>query len=183
MKVLIAYYSQTGNTAQVARAIHEQVVSAGHKAHLKEIGEVTSGSLGDYDLVFLGSACHSTDLAAPVKAMLREVSPSPPFKLAGFVTHATLMPDGDDGDREQYERWASKCIVSFEKACQEAQIEFLGYFHCLGAPSPPIEVFIHNTIVTDADEWAAYIEQLRKHPDDEDLHRAKAFARQILAKC
>ena len=183
MKVLIAYYSQTGNTAQVARAIHEQVVAAGHKAHLREMGEVTPDSLGDYDLVFLGSACHSTDLATPVKAILRDAPPSSPFKLAGFVTHATLMPDGDGGDRDLYERWASKCIVSFEEACQELQIEFLGYFHCLGAPSPTIEAFIHSTIVTDADEWEAYIEQLIKHPDDEDLRRAKAFARQILAKC
>jgi hypothetical protein len=62
-------------------------------------------------------------------------------------------------------------------------IVFLGYFHCQGAPSPPIEAFIHNTIITNEDEWALYIAQVRKHPDDRDLQQAREFARQVLESC
>ncbi len=62
-------------------------------------------------------------------------------------------------------------------------IDFLGYFCCQGAPSPPIEQFIHNTIVTDEDEWEDYIEEVRKHPDNEGLRKARQFALGILVKC
>jgi hypothetical protein len=82
MKILITHFSQTGNTAKVARAIHEAVSSRGHEGDLREIGEVTAESLNEYDLVYLGSACHDTDLAKPVKRLLEEIGGLPPFKLA-----------------------------------------------------------------------------------------------------
>ena len=40
MKVLIAYYSETGNTAQVARAIGEKIQSQGYEVHLRDLGEI-----------------------------------------------------------------------------------------------------------------------------------------------
>jgi flavodoxin I len=182
MNILIAYFSQTGNTAQVARAIWEEVSSHGHEVHLKELGEITPDGLSDYDLVFLGSACHDADLAKPAKRMLEGIPPSPAFKLAGFATHATYTPDGGEREQALYERWASGCVRSFYRASQEKQIEFLGYFGCQGVPSPPIEAFIHSTIVTDEAEWETYIEEVRKHPNEEDLHKAREFARQVLTK-
>ena len=183
MRILITYYSQTGNTAKVARAICEAVSSRGHEVTLREIGEVTAGSLSDYDLVYLGSTCHDTDLARPVKRLLEDVGESSPFKLAGFCTHATQMPEDGERERELYERWAGNCIRTFHRVSEGKQIAFLGYFHCQGAPSPPIEAFIHNTIVTDDGEWEAYIAGVRAHPDKEDLQKAQEFARQVLAKC
>jgi hypothetical protein len=54
-------HSETGNTENIARAIYEEV-SKEHGAHLKEIKQVSADTLNSYDLVFLGSACHSTDL-------------------------------------------------------------------------------------------------------------------------
>jgi flavodoxin len=181
VKILIAYFSETGNTAKVARAICEEASSQGHEVHLKEIGEITSQGLNAYDLVFLGSACHDADLARPVKQILAGIAPSPRFKLAGFATHASYTPGGSDREQKAYERWASKCGLSFSRASREKQIDFLGCFGCQGAPSPPIEAFIHSTIVTDEDEWRAYTEEARKHPNEEDLQNARAFARQALA--
>ena len=183
MNILIACFSQTGNTAKVARAIYEAVSSRGHEVYLREIGEVTAESLSDYDLVYLGSTCHDTDLARPVKRLVEDVGESPAFKLAGFVTHATQMPEDGERARELYERWAGNCIRSFRRVSEEKQIEFLGYFHCQGVPSPPIEAFIHNTIVTDDGEWETYIAEVRAHPNKEDLQKAGEFARQVLAKC
>jgi flavodoxin I len=162
MKILITHFSQTGNTAKVARAIHEAVSSRGHEGDLREIGEVTAESLNEYDLVYLGSACHDTDLAKPVKRLLEEIGGLPPFKLAGFATHA------------------GNCIRTFHRVSEEKQIAFLGYFHCQGAPSPPIETFIHNTILTDDGQWETYIGEVREHPNKEDLQEAREFARQVL---
>jgi flavodoxin len=180
MKVLIAYYSETGNTAQVAQAIGEEMASQEHEVCLREVGAITADTLTAYDLVFLGSACHDADLAGPVKQILDQIPTSPTFKLAGFATHASHTPEGGDRQRELHERWASGCQRSFRQASQEKGIAFLGYFGCQGAPSPPIERFIHSTIVTDEDEWAAYVHEVRKHPDEDDLRKAKEFAQEVM---
>ena len=183
MDTLVAYYSQTGNTTQIARAIYDEVSSQGHQVHLKTVAEIKSDDLNAHDLVFLGSACHDAGLAKPVERLLAEIGKSPSLKLAGFVTHATQM--AEDGARagELYERWAGNCIRTFHQVSEEKEIAFLGYYHCQGAPSPPIEAFIHNTIVTDRDEWETYIEEVKKHPTAKDRQDARAFAQRILTKC
>ena len=94
MKVLIAYYSETGNTAQVAQAIGEEMASQGQEVCLRDVDAITADMLSAYDLVFLGSACHDSDLARPVKQILGQIPTSAPFKLAGFATHASYTPEG-----------------------------------------------------------------------------------------
>jgi len=180
MKVLIAYYSETGNTAQVAQAIGEEVQSQGHEVHLRDLGKIAPDTLTAYDLVFLGSACHDADLARPIKQILERIPTSPAFKLAGFATHASQTPEGGGRRRELHERWASGCQRSFRQASQDKGIAFLGYFGCQGAPSPAIEQFIHSAIVTDEDEWEAYVQEVRNHPDEDDLRKAKEFAQAVL---
>jgi len=102
------------------------------------------------------------------------------LKLAGFFTH------GCPNAGEAFDRWASKCISSFEKASKERQIDFRGHYHCQGVMSPAVEdamgrYFAEKGTVT-ADDWNKYVEELRKHPDHEDLQRAKEFARTVLSK-
>ena len=178
-KVLVAFYSETGNTEKIARAIYQEA-SKDHEAHLKRIEKVAEETLNDYDLVFLGSPCHSTDLAAPVKRILDALPKSPDFKLAGFFTHG--CPKAGD----VFDRWASKCILSFEKVSKEKQIDFRGYYHCQGVMSPPVEdamrrYFTEKGTVS-ADDFNEHIEELEKHPNHEDLQRAKGFARAVLSK-
>lgn len=182
MRILIVYFTQTKNTEKVARGIYEGLLSQGHEVHLEKIGGINSGILNDYDLVFVGSACNDADLAQPVKQFLDGVSHSPLFKMAGFVTHATYTGEGGNRERELYEAWAGKCIKSFNRVSQEKNIDFLGYFHCQGAPIPEIAEFVHRVIVTDEDEWEKYIEEVNKHPTEEDIQRAKEFARNVVLK-
>jgi flavodoxin I len=181
MRILVAYYSETGNTAKIAGAICEALSTEGHKADLMHLGEIAPDTLNAYDLVFLGSACHDADLAKPVKRILDQIPVSPAFKLAGFVTHASYTPEGGDRERQTHETWASRCALSFRQASQDKGFDFLGYFGCQGAPSPPIEQFIHSAIVTDEDEWQEYIQEVRKHPDEDDLRKAREFAQAVLA--
>ena len=181
LKILVACYSETGNTAKVAGAIQDEVASLGHEAHLKALGDLTADALAGYDLVYIGSACHDADLARPVKELLEQIPPASGFKLAGFATHATYAPGGSDAEQEAYTTWASRCPHAFQRACEERGIDFLGYWSCQGAPSPPIEQFIRNSIVTDRDDWEEYVQEVRRHPDKEDLRHAREFARQVLA--
>ena len=157
MNILIAYSTHTGNTEKIAKAIYEEVLSQGNDAHMKHIGEIATEQFNDYELVFLGSSCHDADLVQPVKRVLDEITQLPPFRLAGFVTHATPTPEGGERQRAIYEKWAGKCIQTFEGVCQEKGINWCGYFSCQGVPSPPIEEFIHREIVTDEDEWEKYL--------------------------
>ena len=171
MKVLIAYYSETGNTERIARAIYDEV-SMKHNTDLKRVDEITVDTLSDYDFVFLGSACHSTDLASPVKRILDAIPNSPKFKLAGFFTQATSSGG--------FNRWASRCISSFQETSKEKRIDFKGYYNCQGFPSPPIQEFIKRAIVTSPDAWKEYIKEVMKHPTLKDLQKAKEFATKIL---
>lgn len=182
MKTLIAYFTETGNTEKIARAIHQEVLSHGHEVHLKSIADVAPDDLNAYDLVFLGSACHDADLATPAKMFLEATPRSPSFKLAGFVTHATRTPEGGDRDRQYHEQWAGKCAESFERISQENDIELLGYSGCQGAPSQPIEAFIHRAIIPDEKEWQEYVTEARKHPNDKDMEQTREFARAVLRR-
>ena len=179
MKILITYFSQTGNTKRIAEAIYEEI-SHNHETELKAVKKVKVENLDNYDLVFIGSACHDTDLAKPILRFLKKIPKSPKFKVAGFFTHATTPPEKDKRDNSLFEQWAGNCIKTFEKFEKEKQIDYKGHFRCQGLPSPPIEKFIHQTIIKDENEWKEYLTEVTKHPNTLDIENAKKFARDIL---
>jgi len=181
MKSLVAYFTQTENTKMIAEAIYE-VLSTNGEANIDTVRRVDLESLSEYDLVFVGAPCHDSDLAPPVKGFLEKLPDSSKFKLVGFFTHSTNMPDGTDRNQELYDQWAGRCIPTFENACKDKNIELLGYFHCQGKASEPIEGFIRQEIMTDDDEWSEYLPELRKHPDSNDIENAKKFVKEILGK-
>ena len=181
MKILIAYYSETGKTLMIASAIHDVVNSEENEVNLIAIDGISPEELNEYDLVFVGSACHHADLHSSVKNFLYEIPQSSSIKLAGFATHSTILPDGTARHDDLYRKWAGLCQPTFERIAEEKSIQFLGYFHCTGAPSPMIETFIHSAIISDEMEWQEYISEIRKHPDAEDLKNAGKFATDILS--
>ena len=179
MKILVTYFSQTGNTEKIAQAIHE-VSSKDHESTLKKIKKVKIEELEDYDLVFIGSPCHDSDLAKPALRFLKKIPDSPKNAIAGFYTHSTFLPEGDERIKKLSEKWSGKCIATFEDVKKEKNANFKGYFRCQGIPSPPIEQFIHKTIIKDDEEWADFIEEVKKHPNENDIEDAKKFAQDIL---
>jgi flavodoxin len=54
-KVLVIYWSATGNTEKVANAIQKALVCEGAEIVVKEISEAAEEELYQYDLIFLGS--------------------------------------------------------------------------------------------------------------------------------
>ena len=179
MKILVTYYSQTGQTKKIAKVIHEAVAEK-HESTLKKLSKVSVDNLNDYDLVFAGAPCHHSDLAAKLKKFLSSIPPNPSFKLAGFFTHACLPPENSEEDKLLFERWVGKCAPTFEQVVQEKNISFLGYFRCMGAASKMIEIFIRREIITDKNKWEEYLPDLRASPKAEDLANARAFALNVL---
>jgi len=180
MKVLVVYYSQTGNTEKIAKVIHEEI-STKHETDLKKLNKITSDFLNGYDLVVVGAPCIDSDLANPLKTFLNDLPISPKFKLAGFYTHATFMTD-DDGQGGLFSKWAGKCLMTFEQVCKSKQIPFIGDFHCMGKANPMIEQFIHQEIITDEKEWETYLPDLKTRPNENDMENARQFAQDIISK-
>jgi flavodoxin len=171
MKVLVAYYSDTGNTEKIGKAISEEA-SKKDKVDLKKIKDVTVDNLNDYDFVFLGSPCIAGDIATPVKKLLTAIPKSPKFKLAAFLTHMSPVSEKHDG--------YGRCLVSFENAKKEKQVDFKGSFDCQGGPAPRVQELVKQGRNVPADLFEKLMAEARKHPSPEDQKRAKEFARQVL---
>ena len=52
MKVLVTYFSQSGNTEKIANAIYEEA-SRANEAELKKLEDITPEGVAGYDFVFL----------------------------------------------------------------------------------------------------------------------------------
>jgi flavodoxin I len=172
MKILIAYFSQTGNTEQIANAIHQEV-SGSNEADLAKVEEVSADSIGEYDVVFVGSPIHGNGLAAPVKELMEALPEGSSFKLAGFVTHASSAYEREGFDQG---------MQSLEDISTSKNIAYLGVFDCEGRMSPMLQPMVQEARGVSDEEWAERMAQLDQHPSAEDEQKAKDFAREIISK-
>jgi len=71
MKVLIAYFSLSGNTENIAKYIAEGIRISGSQAVTKKISELkTVETLAGYDGYIFGSPTYHRDMAEPMKTFL-----------------------------------------------------------------------------------------------------------------
>ncbi len=161
MKVLVAYYSETGNTEKVARAIYESVQE---EKTIKKFSEVES--LAGYDLLFIGFPVQSHSV--PVKAMSIFDLLAAGQKVALFSTHGSLR--GGELPRQAIEH----ALALSGKAM------ILGTFGCRGRVSENIVAALMKKPEHKA--WAEEAQSAAKHPDEHDLEDAGDFARQMLSK-
>ncbi len=172
MKILITYLSQTGNTEKVAKAIYEEA-SPGHEVETKKLEEVSAENFSGYDLLFIGSPIHAGNLAAASKDFLIRLQVPSGKKMAGFLTHAgPAYP----------EQIMSKFIEPFKTACEKNGLEYLGCFSCQGFLNPAIHEMVKKGQNLTDEQWAERVKEMTGHPDAEDLNKARAFAKEVLAK-
>jgi len=69
-RILVAYYSRSGNTKKLAEAFAEGVKEEGVDIALKRVEEVQVKELLDYDGIALGSPTYYGHMAAPVKKLI-----------------------------------------------------------------------------------------------------------------
>lgn len=172
MKISITYFSQTGNTEKVGQAICEEM-SQGHEVVFKTLDEVENQPVGACDLFVLGTPIHSNGLPMPVKEFLEKLDDSPKFKMAAFVTHMSSAYQ-----TEAFE----KGIAAIQQAASEKGVTFLGTFDCQGKLAEPIQAQVQKTRNIPEDVWKAKMDETNKHPDMDDLAKARVFAREILVK-
>jgi len=72
LKVLIIYWSATGNTEKVAAAIQQALSREGLKPVIKKVAEAAEEELFHYDLIFLGSPSYMWQPPAPVQEYIKE---------------------------------------------------------------------------------------------------------------
>jgi len=171
MKVLVTYFSQTGNTEKIAKAISE-AAAQGNEVELKKMETVSAGDTTGYDFIFVGSPLHAANLAAPVKEFLSAISAGPSQKLAGFITHsAPAYPD------QAMEGFTEPMTT----ACNEKGIEYKGCFDCQGFLTEALHEMIKQRQNATDEEWEETVKQMTGHPDDEDVARAREFTQEVLA--
>ncbi len=68
-KILIAYYTRTGNTAKMAGHIAEGVKKEGIEPLVKEIKDVKVDELPDYDAIIIGSPTYYGTMSAEIKKL------------------------------------------------------------------------------------------------------------------
>ncbi|MCP4755462.1 MAG: flavodoxin [Proteobacteria bacterium] len=170
MKILITYFSQTGNTEKIARAIGE-IAAQSDETEIKKMEEVDAASVSGYDFIFLGSPLHASNLAGPVKKFLENLQAGAGQKLAGFITHfAPAYPDqAMDG-----------FVEPIKAACADKGIEFKGCFDCQGALTESLHEMVQKSQNFSDEEWAGIVKAMAGHPDAGDEAKAKEFAKEVI---
>ena len=172
MKVLVTYYSQSGNTEKIARAICEEA-SHGNEAELKKLEDVTPAGAASYDLIFLGSPLHSGNLAAPVNKCLGALQDNAGQKLAGFITH--FAPAYPEQDMDAF-------TEPIKTACKDKGIEYIGSFDCQGFLTESLHGAVQKNMNVSDEQWAGMVNQMTGRPNEEDMENAKSFVKSIVAR-
>jgi flavodoxin len=162
MKVLVTYYSETGNTEKVAQAIYEGVGKA--EKDILPIQE--TGHAEKYDLVFCGFPVHASSVPHKVEPFLKSIPQGK--RVAIFATHGSLR-------RGQLATAAFDYAVSLL-----SKTKVIGTFGSRGKVKPDL-----LEVLGKKPEHRAWAEEARgaaAHPDEADLEDAKEFAKKVMKK-
>lgn len=170
MKVLVVYFSHTGNTEKIASAIYEEA-SQENSAVLKKLNDVDPSSLGEYDQVFIGSPINAGKLAKEINEFLNKLTRLQKMKLAGFITHAAPAYPKQTIDQ---------MTQPFADVCKVNDMEYKGCFSCQGYLADFMHEAVQKMQKVDDDEWQEKVKQMTGHPNVDDEADARAFARSVL---
>jgi flavodoxin I len=161
MKALVTYYSQTGNTEKIARAIYEAIH---FEKELLPIQDVTS--VQGYDIIFAGFPVQAHSVPAAVLPFFKKLPAGQPIAL--FCTHGSL-------------RGGHLPKQAIEHALGLASgARILGTFGVRGKVNPKVIESLMQSVQHQA--WAEEAQGACGHPDEADLADAKEFARTTLSK-
>ena len=161
MKSLVTYYTESGNTEKLAKAIYE-----GIKLTEKDILPINAADPEGYDVIFIGFPVQASSVPGKVEAFIKGIPDGK--KLAYFVTHGSL-------------RGGELAITALYYALSLAVKQtVLGTFGCRGRVKPNlIEKLLQNP---EHRGWAMEAQSAVGHPDDADLEDGKKFADFMIAK-
>ena len=162
MKALVAYYSESGNTEKLAKAIYEGITAVSEK----EIGSIAEANPQNYEVIFVGFPVQASGVPAKVEQFIKNI---PEGKmLAFFVTHGSL-------------RGGQLAITALHHALSLGLKQtVIGTFGCRGeVRANLIEALLKKP---EHKGWAMEAQSAAGHPDDADLEDGKEFAALMIAK-
>ena len=165
MKILITYFSNTGNTEKIAKSMKDGLMD--YDVDMISVKELNPEKLDSYDMILLGSGVYANKIERSVIKLVKKAIPKIPSKFAYFCTHASL---------EFYQKPFEKVT----KIIKEYNCEIIGEFDCvgenLGMPlKSQLEMF--NRLPEDQRKKAEKsLEKTKGHPDEKDFENAKKFA-------
>jgi len=168
MKILICYFSNTGNTEKVAQNIAEGLET--ETVELKKVEDADPLILKNYDLVVLGSGIYGGKLNKKVLDFMKQVSEYPP-KFAFFNTHQSAT---------SYQKVFKRIRTKLE----ENESKVIGEFDCvgenLGMPKETILGMLEKLPPEERKRQEAKIKETVGHPNEQDLENAKAFGKSLI---
>jgi flavodoxin len=165
MKVLVTYFTQTGNTRQVAEAIHRVVTCEKAVIPISELAD-----LEGYDLVFYGFPIQAGHPAKDAAEFFSGKAAGK--KVALFITH------GAPEDAERVGPWLeeARALVS------SAGAELVGLFDCQGEASQQIVDFLLGSDNPELQQYGQEAAVAKGLPDEARLEKAREYAREVLAQ-
>jgi len=162
MKALVTYFSQTGNTEKVARAIYDGIEMA--EKDFIPVSDVRD--VDPYDVVFCGFPVQAHSVPAIVETFLEGLPEG--AKVALFGTHGSL-------------RGGELAVQAFYHAIPiTPKLRILGTFGCRGKVKHGLlEVLMKKP---ENMAWAIEAQSAASHPDRADLEDAADFARKMITK-
>lgn len=154
-KILVTYYSLTGNTKKVAEAIFEALEGEKEILPLKEVRDLSA-----YDLIFVGFPVHSHSVPYKVESFLKQIPAGK--KIALFSTHGSLA--GGELSRQALEH--ATVIAS--------QAKIVATFSCRGRVSTAALEILSR--LPEHEAWVEMAASAHHHPDEHDLEDARSFA-------
>ncbi|MBW1990569.1 MAG: hypothetical protein JRI59_00270 [Deltaproteobacteria bacterium] len=162
MNILVTYYSETGNTEKVARAIFAQIQQPEKEiSPLAEVAEV-----GRYDIIFCGFPIKSHSVPGKTAAFIKGLPGGK--KVAFFATHGSY-------------RGGALAVQAFHHALSLApHLKILGTFGCRGKVPPQVLEELRDNAEHRA--WVEEAQTAGNHPNEEDLQDAGRWARTMMDK-
>ncbi len=161
MRVLVTYYSDTGNTEKLARAIYDAIP---YNREIKPVGE-TRDTEG-FDLIFCGFPVHAHSVPPPSAKFIKTLPEGQ--HVVFFSTHGSRK--GGPLPRQALEHAVGLAVKQ----------KILGHFGCQGQVSENI-----MNVLREKPEHQAWIEEAEEasgHPNLNDLDDAKKFTLEMLKK-
>jgi flavodoxin len=156
MKVLVTYYSQTGNTEKLARSIYEAIHVEKELRPIQEVKDVEG-----YDIIFVGFPVHAHSVPAKALPFFKRLPEGQ--NIALFCTHGSLR--GGQLPRQAIEHAIGLATRAF-------------------GVRGKVDVKLIDALIKQAEHraWAEEAQGACGHPNESDLADGKTFAREILAK-
>jgi flavodoxin len=162
MKALVTYYSETGNTEKLAKAIFEGIEKA--EKEIKPIGEVSD--VDNYDVIFCGFPVQSHSVPGKPANFIKSIPGGK--KVAFFSTHGSY-------------RGGELAVQAFYYVLTLAsKLKVLGTFGCRGKVNPKLIEELMKQL--EHKSWAEEAHSAFDHPNAADLEDGKNWVRKMMKK-